>query len=265
MKLLNKFEDKVVWITGASSGIGQALCILLAEKKVKGLIISSRSREKLLYLKQSLPLAPNDCYISPLDLNQASFSTEVREVINHFGNIDILIHCGGISQRSSFLETTAETFNKIIQTNFTGTVNLTREVLPHLLKQKSNSAIIVLSSVQGKIGIPNRTAYSASKHAIQGFFESLRTELHKDGLRIMIVSPGYVQTELSKNALTGNGTPNNQVENKASISAKQCALAIIKGFEQNKREVFPAGIKECTALWLRKFFPSLLFKATRLK
>lgn len=259
------FQNKVIWITGASSGIGRALAVELAQRFKIKLILSSRSKSALEQLSEELPLAKADIFIQPLDLSDnANFENYTSRLITHFGNIDIVIHCGGISQRANFHKLKDEYFRQIMEVNFFGTVALTRAILPFMLERKQGD-FIAISSVQGKFGIPERTAYAASKHALQGFFDSLRAEYNKDGIGVLLVCPGYVKTNLSINAVTANGIPQGKKENRQAISAKKCAEIIINGYQKGKLEIYPSGIKEKVAVWLKRLFPKQLASIVKAK
>jgi dehydrogenase/reductase SDR family member 7B len=251
------FNDKVVWITGASSGIGEALAKALAAKGAT-LILSARNENKLLELKQQLNRDDKKTMILPLDLENTSHASQLtKQVLERFGRIDILINNGGISQRSFASETPLDIDRKIMEVNFFGTIALTKSVLPAMIAQKQGK-IIVISSIAGKFGFYFRSAYSASKHALHGFFESMRMELTKENIDVLLVCPGKVKTNISVNALKSDGTQHNQMDSsqEKGVSATYCAHQILKAIEQNKEEIFIGG-KELRAVWLKRFFPSL--------
>ncbi len=256
---MKNFKDKVVWITGASSGIGEALVRLFAAKGAK-LVLSSRRRETLEQVQHSLGLTAENSLIVSLDLekNQEGYEDEVNAVIQHFGHLDILINNGGVSQRSFFQETRPEVFRRIMEINFMGTVALTRAALPALMEQ-SESQIVAVSSVVGKYGTPVRTVYSASKHAVNGFFDALRAEVWKQKVKVLIVCPGYIKTNISYNALTADGSPQNYMDpgQASGLSAKKCAKQIVSAIKKRKREIYPAGAKELFGLYMKRFFPGI--------
>ena len=199
------FKNKVVWITGATSGIGEALAKEFALQGAK-IIISSRRIEELERVKNLLKLPEGDLLILPLDLEDLSNINILSQlVINKFGRIDILVNNGGISQRSLTKDTSIETDRKLMEVNFFGTVALTKSVLPYFLKQKGGH-IVVVSSIVGKFGFHLRSAYAASKHALHGFFESLRMEIYNENVKVLIVCPGKIRTNISINAYTGDGS-----------------------------------------------------------
>lgn len=256
-------KNKVVWITGASSGIGEAVAQAFALEGAK-IILSARRIEELNRVKQTLNIPESDILILPLDLSD---STKIKDLTNQviakFGRIDILVNNGGISQRSLASETSIETDRKIMEINFFGTIALTKSVLPYMLKQKSGQ-IVVVSSIAGKFGFFFRSAYSASKHALHGFFESLRMEIYNDNIKVLIACPGKIKTNISINALTGNGETNNTMEesHEKGLSAKECARQILSGIKKNKEEIFIGG-KELRSIWVKRLFPNIFSKLIR--
>lgn len=260
---MNSFKNKVVWITGASSGIGEAMAKTVADEGAK-LILSARRIDELQRVKSMLKLPEEDVLILPLDLANTSTIEELtHKVILKFGRIDVLVNNGGLSQRSLVKDTSIDIDRKIMEVNFFGTVALTKSVLPYMLKQKSGN-IIVISSISGKFGFYLRSAYSASKHALHGFFESLRMEIYNDNVKVLIVCPGKIHTNISVNALKGDGTTHNKMDESTEqgISADECARQIIQGIKNNKEEIFIGG-KELKAIWIKRFFPNLFSKMIR--
>lgn len=250
-------KAQVVWITGASSGLGKALVSEFFSQGYR-IILSGRNKDTLHKVVAEFNIPSSHYLIIPLDLSAPqSLLNLSREVINHFGQIDILIHNGGISQRSSFSEMSFEVMEKIINTNLLGAIALTKSVLP-IFQEQNYGQIIVISSIQGKVPLPYRTGYSASKHALHGFFESLRLEC--PFLKVLMVCPGYIKTNLSKNALIGNGESQGKIDkNQAKgLHPNHIAKKIFLATRSNKRIIFPAGIKEKTALFLQYWSPKLL-------
>jgi short-subunit dehydrogenase len=257
------FTNKVVWITGASSGIGKALTIELSKQGAK-LILSARNEEKLQKVKNECKNA-DTVKILPLDLETNSkFELKVKEAINWFGRVDILVNNGGISQRSLASETSIAVDKKIMDINYLGTVALTKAILPHFINNK-NGQFVVTTSIVGKIGTPLRSSYAASKHALHGFFDSLRAENHKNNIRVTIVCPGFVKTNVSINALTGNGSPQNKMDmaTQNGIAPNRFAKIMAKAIHQKKQEVYIAGAKEKLGVYAKRFFPKLLSKMIR--
>ncbi len=249
--------NKVVWITGASSGIGEALCYEFAKQNCK-LVISARRANELERVKQNCQLPPENVFVLPFDLSDAANIKGLAEkVISHFGCIDVLVTNGGVSQRSWANVTPLEIDRKLMEVNYFSTVALTKSVLPYFILQKSG-ILVVTSSVAGKYGFFLRSSYAASKHALHGFFESLRFELLPYNVQITLVCPGKINTSISLNALTENGEKFGRMDKSTEmgISPEECAKKILKGIEQKKEEVFIGG-KEILPVYIKRFFPKL--------
>lgn len=263
MKNLN---GKVVWITGASSGIGEALAYELAREGAF-LVLSARNTETLEMVKNKCLTTTSKCWVHPFDLSNINqLNNIVTSVIEQTGGIDLLINNAGRSQRSFARETPLEIDRSIMELNFFSVVALTKLVLPYMLKNRSGH-IVVISSISGKFGFPMRTAYTASKHAVQGFFESLRAELYNDNINVTIVSPGRIKTNISINALMQNGLPYNKMDDGQAngMSAEECAYEIVKAIKRDKKEIL-VGKKEIIMVYIRHFIPVLFHKiVTRIK
>lgn len=262
---MTKLTNKVIWITGASSGIGEALVYELSKKQVK-LILSARRKEELERVKGNCDQsAQENIRILPLDLAESStlqLSTEAA--IQFFGQVDVLVNNGGISQRSLTKETHLDVDRKLMEVNFFGTIALTKYLLPHFLQRKSGH-YVTITSVMGKIGTPYRSAYAAAKHALHGFFDSLRAEVWRDSIHVTLICPGWVKTNIALHALTGDGQPLNQQDfkNGNGIDPRICAVKIIKAIEQKKEEVYIGGLKEVFAVYLKRFFPKIFSRVVR--
>lgn len=256
--------NKVVWITGASSGIGEALAHEFAKEGAK-LVLSARRMEELERVKKELGLPDSSVLKLPIDmLRPEEFAAKTQAVLEYFGQIDVLVPNAGVSQREKFLDVAPADFKKLMDTNFTNVVLLTREVLPYLVAQKSGG-ILVTSSVSGKIGTAYRSFYCASKHAIQGFFDSLRGEVWRDGVQVTVACPGYIKTNISFNAIGKDGKPFGKMDqNQAKgIPAEVCARKMINAFKSGKHEVVIAGFKETLGTYLKRFAPALLWQLTK--
>jgi dehydrogenase/reductase SDR family protein 7B len=256
-------KGKVVWITGASSGIGKELALGYARKGAK-VILTSRNKEKLQEIAGLCRNYGAETFVATLDLeNQEGIKSCVAEVLSNFPKIDILINNGGISQRSLAIETPIEVDRKIMETNFFGAITLTKEVLPALVKGNGGN-IVVISSVTGKFGFPLRTAYSASKHALQGFFEAIRAELYDKNIKVTIVSPGRIVTNISINSITKNGSKYGIMDKgqASGMSADICAGKIISAVASNKKELL-IGSKEVLLVYIRRYFPALFHLLAR--
>ena len=207
------FDGKMVWLTGASSGIGEAVAYALAARGAR-LILSARRVEKLQAV-QAACARPDRHRILPLDLaDPASLAAAVPQALAHGGAIDVLINNGGISQRAQAVETDLAVDRRIMEVNYFGTIALAKAVLPSMLERGAGH-IAVVSSLMGKFSTPRRSAYAASKHALHGFFDALRAEVHHAGVRVTLICPGYVRTDISRHALTADGT------------AQQCRRALL--------------------------------------
>lgn len=256
---MTKLSDKTIWITGASSGIGEQVSYQLAEKGNR-LILSSRREQELKRVKDNCPQsAQKDIQILTLDLSDLdSLNQAAQTAMEFYNGIDVLINNGGISQRSLAAETDFEVDQRLINVNFLSAVKLSKLVLPGMI-QRNNGHIVLTSSLVGKFGTPFRSSYSASKHALHGFFEALGAEVWENNIFITLFCGGYIKTNISINAVTSNGTPHNKMdENQAKgKTAHDAAASMIKAIELNKREVYFGG-KEIIGIYLKRFFPSLL-------
>jgi short-subunit dehydrogenase len=256
------YKNKTVWITGASSGIGRALAIQFSVIGAN-LILSARNNEKLL---ETLNMCSHQSQIKllPLDLeNYGSVGRKADTALALFGGIDVLINNGGISQRGLAVDTAISVDKKIIDVNYFGTVALTKAILPHFIGKKSGQ-IAVTSSVVGKFGSPLRTSYAASKHAIHGFFDSLRAEVHQYNIGVTIVCPGPINTSISENAITASGKSQNKKDDAIAggISPEVLAKKYIKALQKNKQEAW-IGKKEVFAIYIKRFFPTLFSRIIR--
>lgn len=247
-------NTNVIWITGASSGIGEALVNVYSNEGAK-LIISSRNREELYRVKMAAKNMMN-IHVLPLDLADTdSLNDKAAEAMRIFGRIDLLINCGGISQRALALDTGLETEQRIMNVNFWGTVALSKAVLPAMIKN-GGGQIVCISSLTGKFGTRLRSAYAASKHALHGYFDSLRSEVYDKNIAVTIVCPGFIKTKVSINAVTGDGSPQGTMDSGQDngLSAGECAEKILKAIKDKKEEVYIGG-KEVKGVWLKRFFP----------
>jgi short-subunit dehydrogenase len=260
MSCKDYYRGKLVWVTGASSGIGEALV-----KKMAGygasLIISSRRVDELDRVKRECEAEEGRITIIPLDLSQpGDVEMAANEVLRRFGKVDILFNNGGVSQRSLTTETTLETDRRIMEINYFSGVILTKKLLPSMLNEGFGH-IIALSSVTGKFGMSYRSAYSASKHALQGFYETIWMEYGRKGIRTTVVYAGRVRTNISIEAIGPQGSRYGKMDEgqKNGISPEECALDILRGVKNNKREVITGG-KEVIGIYLKRFFPKLFFR-----
>lgn len=254
---MNSYKDKVIWITGASSGIGEALALEFAKREAR-LILSARREDELKRVAALTKLPELDLLLLPFDLsNTTNASGLAAQVMNKFGRIDMLINNGGYSQRSAAIETNENIDRQLMEVNYFSYVNLSKAVLPYMKRQKSGQ-LVVISSIAGKFGFYLRSSYSAAKHALHGFFESLRLETEQYGIRVLMVCPGKIKTNVSFNAITQNGNKHNEMDpsHKDAMGAEECAKQIIKGISNEKEEIFVGG-KELLMVKIKRFFPKL--------
>ena len=251
---------ETVLITGASSGIGEALAIQWSKEKNVKLILAARSREPLERVAAQCKANGAESFVVEMDLsNPGSIEKAVSEIGSRYSQIDIVVHNGGISQRSMAKDTTMDVYRRLMEVNYFGTVLLTRLLLPKMLERKSGHFVVV-TSVMGKLGTPLRSGYAASKHALHGFFDSLRAEVCHDGIQVTIVCPGYVKTNLSMVALKADGSKHNQMDETTANGLDPAAFAqrMIAAVKAGKEEVYIGGAREVLGIYLKRFFPRLL-------
>jgi len=253
-------KNKVVVITGASSGIGRALAREFASKGAR-LSLGARRTELLEELRNELP--GTEIFIQKTDVSlEEDCKNLIESTYNHFGQIDVLINNAGISMRALFEEVDLKVIKQLMDVNFYGTVYCSKYALPHLLKTKGS--LVGVISIAGFVGLPGRSGYSASKFAIRGFLDTVRIENLKKGLHVLVAAPGFTASEVRKVALTSNGlqqgeTPRNE-EN--MMTAEECAMHIVKAVEKRKRQLILTFTEGKLTVFLGKFFPSLLDKLT---
>jgi dehydrogenase/reductase SDR family protein 7B len=268
-RALSRLSGKVVLITGASSGLGEALARLFHGVGAK-VILASRDLQKLQALKFQLDngAAQKDSAqprrYSPrtlvLDLSSpSSLPAAAREAVGAFGHVDVLVNNAGVSSRGAVLDTQLEVDRRVMETNFFGTISLTRALLPGMVEQ-GGGHIVVVSSLQGKMGLPHRSSYSASKHALHGYFDSLRCELAPRGVKVTLVCPGYISTQLSANALAPDGSKHGvtDVTTAKGMSPEYAAQQILQCIAEGGRSLVLATPTHHLALYLSFFWPSLL-------
>jgi short-subunit dehydrogenase len=255
-------SNKVIWITGASSGIGEALAIALSRKRAR-LILSARRTDEL---ERVSALCTNAAgvRIVPLDLTAADTLEEAtRSALTCYGHIDILVNNGGISQRSYVHETGMDVFRRIMEVNFFGGIALTRFLIPHFV-ERNRGQIVVISSVTGKYGTPFRSGYAASKHALHGFYDAVRAEYWKNNVKVIMICPGVVRTPISISALKGDGSKNNKMDDLQSkgMDPDACASGIVRAMEREREEVYIGG-KEVILIYIKRFIPALFSRIIR--
>jgi NAD(P)-dependent dehydrogenase (short-subunit alcohol dehydrogenase family) len=258
------FKDKSVWITGGSSGIGEALALQFSSEGAK-IVLSSRREEELNRVRSlciNRGLDAGHVLVLPLDVtDHESMPAAVERVTGAFGGIDMLINNAGISQRSLCVDTDMSVYRQIFEVDVLGQIALTKTVLPLMLEQRSGH-IAITSSVAGKIGVPQRTGYCAAKHAVMGFFDALRAEAGHHGVQVTTITPGFIKTNISVNALKGDGSEFGTVDGDIAggMDVTRCAEVIMDGFRRGTPEIAVGEGMEMKALWLKRFFPGAVFK-----
>jgi len=251
-----------VWITGASSGIGVGFAKYFA-KLGYPIILSARRQEKLEDVKKQLP-ANVPVEIIPLDLESSDQIEQAWQQIEEKNiQVGILINNAGISQRSLVMETSASVIRKMFELNFFAVVNLTQKVAKQMI-ERGDGHIISVSSLVGKFATPRRAFYSATKHALVAFMDALRAELWQQNIRVTTVCPGYVNTGLAFNALTGDGVPQNQQDDgqKNGLSVDAFVNKTMKKMNKGKDEIYVGG-KELAGVYLKRFFPNFFNRLIR--
>ena len=259
-------KGKVFWITGASSGIGEALVYECA-KRGAVIIASSNEQAKLERVSKVAENYGTKVFTIPFDLSETTNIQEVVDAaIEKTGRIDCLVNFGGVSQRALVTETPLWLDRRLMEINYFGTIALSKAVLPNMIRQ-GGGHILVTSSISGRFGFPLRSAYSASKQALHGFIETLHLENNKFNIRGSAIIPGRVRTNISMNALDSEGKPHGRMdEGQASgLTPERAARIILRGIKKNKREILVGG-SEMIMLYLRRYFPGLFFRiASRIK
>ena len=253
-------EGKIVIITGASSGIGQALAREYAARGFR-LSLAARRLDKLEALQNEFPDVRILCERTDVS-NEDDCRKLIQKTVDRFGGVDILINNAGISMRALFQDADLSVIRKLMDVNFYGTVYCTKFALPWLLKSKGS--LVGVISVAGHVGLPARSAYSASKFAVRGFLDTLRIEnLHK-GLHVLVAAPGFTASEVRKAALTADGTAQGETprNEEKMMSAETCAHHIVKAIDKRKRSLVLTFVEGKVTVFLGKFFPSLLDKLT---
>lgn len=257
--------DRLVWITGASSGIGRAMAEEFASRGAR-LVLSARRENLLQEVLEGLD-GRDDHLIAPLDVTDYSATREVAERIRHAaGTPDILVVNAGIGQRSKVLATDPDVERRIMDVNFFGATNVVHAVLPHMVERDSGR-IVVMSSIAGKVAPPGHATYAASKHALHGYFEALRAELHDTNVGITIVCPGWIKTDISVHSLKADGEEYGRMDpiHSNAMPVETLAKKAVNAVERERAEVSIGGLEARAPLvkrlspWLvRKFLPRVL-------
>src|SRR5258708_14238410 len=253
------FNNKVVVITGGSDGIGKALIEAIIPLGAK-VATCGRNHDKIYKLQveySHVMLHAVACDVS----NEEECQRFIESTIETFGGIDILINNAGISMRALFLDSATEVTRKVMDINFMGAVYCTKYALPSILERQGT--VVGVSSIAGYRGLPGRSAYSASKFALQGWLESLRTELYRSGVNVMWVCPGFTASNIRHAALDNQGQARGQsvLDEGKIMTAEECARHILRPIEKRKRTIVLTLTGKVTVL-INKFFPSLADKLT---
>lgn len=252
--LVNKrFQNKTVWISGASSGIGAELAKQL--NTIGAQVIISARRVELLEQLRNTCTYPEKVIVLPMDLTNQDSMKDAVEFVEKNGRLDLLIHNAGIAQKGLVKDNDILVDRQIMETNYFGTINLTKKVLPIFLKQKEGWFAVV-TSVAGIAGVPGRSAYSASKHALHGFFDSLRAELMDCDLDVTIIMPGFIDTHITYKELKSDGRPygHGEKSHKQGMSPEDCARKIIKHLHKNRQNIIVGGV-EVSSVYAQRFMP----------
>lgn len=253
------FKGKILWVTGASSGIGRAVAIELSTKKCH-LILSSRNKKKLENVAALCNNNGSTTDVVPIDLSDSeTIKNAGVYAIKKYQKIHGLYHFSGISQRSLANETDIKIVRQLFEINFFGIVELTKAVLPAMIKN-GGGQIGVTTSIVGKFGFLHRSSYAATKHALQGFFESLRAENVSNNILVSIIIPGRVKTNISLNALNKHGKTYNKTDKglQNGMLPDKAAKQIVKQLQNEKKEILVGG-KELLMVYIRRFVPKLFY------
>ncbi|GAB4015455.1 SDR family NAD(P)-dependent oxidoreductase [Spirosoma migulaei] len=256
--------NSVIWITGASSGIGEAISLAVSKLSNVKLVLSARRADELQRVATVTGLPASNVLILPMDMTDLdSLPAHVETVRQRFGRIDYLFQNAGISQRSLVIDTDFSVYKQIMDVNFFGVVALTKAVLPLMLVQ-GNGHFVVTSSVAGKLATKQRSGYCASKHALHGFFDALRSEIYEAGLRVTIVCPGYIRTAISINALGPDGHTHGKMDENQEVgmAPEDFAQRLLRAVSKEKEEVYIGG-SEIYGIYLKRFLPGLLSRILR--
>ncbi len=252
--------SRTIWITGASSGIGEALAMQWATAGTR-LILSSFDEKQLEDVSLNCEKKGAEVHKVVFDLTKENeISDAVVRVQALTPKVDILANVGGIGQRSLIIETPAEVARKVMETDFWGHATLTSKILPFMVKT-GGGTIVVMSSLSGLFGFPQRSFYCAAKHALHGFFETLRLEHHKDNIYVTMVCPGRVKTKFSLSALTSTGGAHGLMDKgqENGVSVEYAAAKIDKAVRKHKKQIIVGG-KEVLMPYLKRFTPWIFYK-----
>jgi dehydrogenase/reductase SDR family member 7B len=257
------YTDQLIWITGASSGIGEALAKAFSRRGAR-LVLTARNTDELARVRSECA-HPDKTWTYQLDmLDQERMPALAAQVLAELGPVSVLINNAGITSRGLVKDTLLEVDKKVMEVNYFGTIALTKALLPSMAEQQKG-LIVTVSSVIGKFGTAMRSSYAASKHALHGFFDSLRGEVWQDGIRIVMVVPGYVSTPITLRGLKGDGSPMKVIGQgqQEGIPADEFAERFLRALDSRKEEILIGGLREMSGVYLKRFFPRLLSRVLR--
>lgn len=261
---MQKFANKVVWITGASSGIGEATAYRFAQEGAR-LIVTALEGDLLdNVVAKCKQLGAPDAAALPFDLSDTDgLNTLADKAWNLFGHIDFLYNNAGISQRGTTIETEMRVIQKVMDIDYFAPVVLTKAILPRMIEH-GGGQLVVTTSIAGRFGFPLRCAYSSAKHALYGFFETVQAETYNQNIRVTIVCPGRVQTNISKYALEKDGRQHGKMDagQAGGVTPQQAADKIVKAVYKKKREVM-VGRYELLMAYIKQFCPGLAARLAR--
>ena len=255
-------RDKVVVITGASSGIGEACAYEFAARGSK-IVLAARNIDKLRKIEANLINKGGESLVVKTDVSiEDDCKNLIVRTIEQYGRIDVLVNNAGISMRALFKDLDLSVIKNVMDVNFWGTVYCTKYALPYLLEAKGS--VVGVISIAGYIGLPARTGYSASKYAIRGFLDTLRVETLKQGLHVLVAAPGFTASNIRMTALTADGSQQGETPRNESkmMSSEECARHIVNSVIKRKRELILTFVEGKLSVFLKKWCPSLLDKLT---
>lgn len=255
---MDKFQDKVIIVTGASEGIGRALCLALASQK-PNLVLAARNTERLKQLKEEVDSKGAKSLVVPTDVSQQKTCKDlVEKTISEFDRLDVLVNNAGRTMWTTLEDMTEPSIiEQVMRVNYFGAAYCTYYALPHL--KKSKGRIVGISSVAGLSGVPTRTAYSATKHAMFGFFDSLRIELTGTGVTVTMIAPDFVLSELHRRAFDKDGKPlgKSPLQEDKVMTANECASRTVKAME-NRNRLAILSFRGKVGRWIKLMAPGLI-------
>lgn len=253
---MKNYKEKVIWVIGASSGFGEALAYQFA-KQGANVILSARRAQELSAVQSNI----KDSRVLVLDLLESySFDEKVKEAISFFGCIDMVVHCGGVGQNGTALETSEEVSRTIFDTNYFGVVELTRHLLPHFIERRLGH-IVVVSGVLAQVSLPGRSSYSGAKAALHGYFNSLRAELARIPIDVTILIPSFLQTALTKKSLNEFGQASGKESDAPGCKVDKAAQQAVRAIAKRKYQSYIGNRdKGKLMLVLNRWVPNLVIR-----